>query len=37
LKNLAALKRQYKEDLEQLTKAYELKRKLLQDALIMYG
>ena len=36
MKSLAALKKQYKDDLEQLTKAYEVKRKALKDALLLY-
>lgn len=35
LKQLSALKKQYREDLEALTKSYELRRKALKDALLM--
>ena len=33
MKQLSTLKKQYREDLEELTRSYELKRKLLKDTL----
>eukprot|EP00981_Chlorochromonas_danica_P009741 scaffold2801_cov161-Ochromonas_danica.AAC.21 len=37
LRQLSSLKKQYREDLETLTKSYELKRKVLKDALLALG
>jgi len=37
MKHLSALKKQYRDDLESLTHAYEAKRKVLKDALLFYS
>eukprot|EP01038_Epipyxis_sp_PR26KG_P013382 gene13382-17944_t len=37
LHQLSALKKQYRDDLEELTKSYESKRKLLKEALLEYS
>ena len=36
MKQLSALKQQYRQDLEELTKSYEQRRKVLKDALLLY-
>lgn len=37
MRHLSALKKQYKEDLEELTRSYEAKRKALKDAIMTYA
>lgn len=37
MKQLAVLKKQYRQDLEDLTKAYENRRKILKEALLIYS
>lgn len=34
MKQLSALKKQYRDDLEALTRSYEIRRKMLKDALL---
>jgi hypothetical protein len=36
LKQLSALKKQYRDDLEELTQAYERRRKVLKESLNMF-
>ena len=36
MKHLAALKKQYREDLESLTQAYENRRRVLKEAMVLY-
>ncbi len=37
MKHLSALKKQYRDDLESLTTAYETRRRVLKDALLLYS
>lgn len=37
MKHLSALKKQYRDDLESLTTAYESRRRVLKDALLLYS
>ena len=37
MKHLSALKKQYREDLENLTHAYEGRRKILKEAMLLYA
>ncbi len=37
MRQLSALKKQYRDDLEDLTRAYELRRKVLKDSLVTFN